>query len=284
MSLDDNWFTEKNEELGIAFSLKLGPQGKLHQEQTEYQYLEVYETATFGKLLVLDHCIMLTQRDNFIYHEMMSQPALFSHPSPEKVLIIGGGDCGTLQQVLKHPQVKQATQIDIDERVTRVSEIYFPELCSENNDPRADIRFEDGIAWVRNAPDNSYDIIIVDSTDPVGPGEVLFTEDFFRECHRALTPNGIFVQQSESPLLHHDTIIRSMAERISKAGFDHRQLLYFPQTVYPSGWWSCTMASKQAFPEISRERIEKSAIITHYYNYNIHKAATAAPSFMHHAK
>src|SRR5690606_11377001 len=155
-----------------------------------------------GRLMVIDGSIMLTQRDNFLYHEMMSHPALFTHPDPKRVVIIGGGDCGTLREVLKHASVESVVQIDIDERVTRLSERFFPELCSSNGDPRADLRFEDGIEWIKRAADGSIDVLIIDSTDPVGPAVGLFAVDFYRECCRALAANGVMVQQSESPLLH----------------------------------------------------------------------------------
>lgn len=133
----NEWFTEKMLSTGTAFSLKIN--AKLHEEQSEFQKLEIYDTETFGKLMVIDGCTMVSTRDNFFYHEMISHPALFLHPNPKRVWIIGGGDCGTLREVLKHTNVKEAVQIDIDERVTRLAEIYFPELCESNGDAR---RFE----------------------------------------------------------------------------------------------------------------------------------------------
>jgi spermidine synthase len=125
MSLDNTWFTEAIDATGTAFSLKAK---KIHSEQTPYQAIEIFETETFGKLMTIDGCTMVSTRDNFLYHEMMSHPALNSHPNPETVVIVGGGDCGTLREVLKHAEVKSATHVEIDERVTRLSEIHFPEL------------------------------------------------------------------------------------------------------------------------------------------------------------
>ncbi|MDR2876883.1 MAG: polyamine aminopropyltransferase, partial [Chromatiales bacterium] len=192
MSLDSSkWFTEANNTTGIAFSLKI--RGKLHDEQSTYQRIEVYDTETFGHLMIIDGCVMLSQRDNFLYHEMLSHPALFTHANPARVLIIGGGDCGTLREVLKHESVKLAEQVEIDERVTRVAERYFPELCSANNDPRAKLHFADGIKWVQDAAPETYDVIIVDSTDPVGPAEGLFRRPFFENCLRALRSGGVLV-------------------------------------------------------------------------------------------
>ena len=277
MALDGDWFTEPCEEAGSAFSLRV--RRKLHQEQSRFQNIEVYETTDFGNLMVIDGFIMLSSRDNFLYHEMMSHPALYTHPAPGRVAIIGGGDCGTLREVLRHPEVREVTQIDIDERVTRVSEHYFPELCESNDDPRATLLFVDGIRWMRKAAADSLDLIIVDSTDPIGPGEVLFSEDFYRACHDALATGGILVQQSESPLLHAD-ILRNMYRAMAAAGFSHRRSLFFPQPVYPSGWWSATLARKgEPIAGFREHDVERRPFETRYYNAAIHRAAFAVPGF-----
>lgn len=276
---DQAWFTEVFGNEGTSFGLAI--KGKLHEEQSQYQKLEIYDTETFGKLMVIDDCVMLTERDNFLYHEMMSHPVMFTHPAPKRVAIIGGGDCGTLREILKHPDLEQAWQIDIDERVTRLSEQYFPELCDSNNDPRATLMFDDGIAWIKNQPDNSLDIIIVDSTDPVGPAEGLFAVDFYRDCCRALKPEGILVQQTESPLLHAHTIITKAHGDMKAAGFGQVQTLSFPQPVYPTGWWSCTMASAATVLDTFRKDAAAARqFTTEYYNAEIHQGALAQPEFM----
>lgn len=277
MTPDENWFTEPCEEAGSAFSLRI--KRKLHQEQSPFQNIEVFETTHFGNLMVIDGFIMLSSRDNFLYHEMMSHPALYTHPAPRRVAIIGGGDCGSLREVLRHPEVEQVTQIDIDERVTRISERFFPELCESNGDPRASLLFIDGIRWMRETPQQSLDLIIVDSTDPIGPGEVLFSEEFYRACCNALSAGGIIVQQSESPLLHGD-ILRRMYRAMAAAGFSHRKSLFFPQPVYPSGWWSATLARKEIAIKGFREQdVDQRPFETRYYNSAIHRAAFAAPGF-----
>ncbi|MFT5395298.1 MAG: spermidine synthase [Gammaproteobacteria bacterium] len=147
---------------------------KLHEEKSPYQSIAIYETKTFGRLMTLDNLTMLTSRDNFIYHEMMSHPALYNHPNPKDVAIVGGGACGTLKEVLKHDTVKKVTQIELDERVTRVSEQYFPELCESNSNPRVSLVFEDAISWMQNVEPNSLDVIILDTTEPVGKAKRLF--------------------------------------------------------------------------------------------------------------
>jgi spermidine synthase len=272
----NDWFTEQQPTSGSAFSLKI--KKKLHEEQSDFQFLEIYETESFGNLMVIDGCTMVSTRDNFFYHEMMSHPALFTHPAPKRVWIIGGGDCGTLKEVLKHDSIEKAVQIDIDERVTRLSEIYFPELCESNNDPRADLKFIDGIKWVKDAEPNSVDIIIVDSTDPVGPAEGLFSKAFYHDCFNCLSEHGMVVQQSESAL-YHLKLIGEMREAMGSAGFVDLQTLFFPQCIYPSGWWSATIASKSKLAKFRELDAANKPFDTTYYNVDIHKAALAQPEF-----
>ena len=277
--LDESWFSEVFTSCGSAFSLKV--KAKLHEEQSAYQKLEVYETETYGNLLAIDGCIMLSDRDNFLYHEMIAHPALFTHPDPKHVVIIGGGDCGTVREVLRHPGVEKVTRIDIDERVTLLSEKYFPALCESNGDPRAELLTEDGVKWVEEHADESVDVIIVDSTDPVGPGEGLFAVDFFAQCFRILKQNGILVQQSESPLYHTNTIIRDLHQDMKTVGFSTVATLPFPHPVYPSGWWSCTMAGKAIdVTKFRTDAADNKTFDTDYYSKDIHKAALVLPPFM----
>ncbi|MCR4331829.1 MAG: polyamine aminopropyltransferase [Sulfuricaulis sp.] len=278
MPLDKNWYTEEWAGQGSAISLKINR--KVHDEQSTYQRIEIYETETFGTLMTLDGLVMVTDRDNFVYHEMMSHPALFTHPDPQRVLVIGGGDCGTLHEVLKHKTVTLAEQVELDERVTRVAEKFFPELCESNNDPRARLHFADGIKWVADAKPETYDVIIIDSTDPVGPAAGLFSEAFYKNCFRALRPNGVVVGQSESPLFHAELIL-SVQKSFKAAGFRDVATLFFPQCTYPSGWWSATMAGKDA--AVKNFRAQDAAaktFITRYYNRDIHAAALASPEFL----
>lgn len=277
--LQDGWFTEVFDQQGSAFSLKISEQ--LDSVQSEFQRIDIYQTETFGKLMVIDGCTMVSTRENFVYHEMMSHVALFTHAAPKRVAIIGGGDCGTLREVLKHDSVTQVWQIDIDEQVTRMAEKHFPELCESNDDPRAHILFDDGIQWIKDCEPESLDVIIIDSTDPVGPAEGLFAVDFYRDCFRALAPEGIVVQQSESPLYHSKTIIRNIHKDMASVGASTSHTIAFPQVIYPSGWWSCTLASKGG--DATSFRIEDSAnkaFRTEYYNAEMHAAGLALPEFM----
>jgi spermidine synthase len=272
-------FTEVFESEGSAIGLQI--EAMLHEEQSPYQKITIYKTSHFGNLMVLDGCIMLTQRENFIYHEMMSHPALFSHPKPESVVVIGGGDCGTLKEVLKHPDVKSALQVEIDERVTVLSQQYFPELCESNNDPRAQFYFGDGIQWVKDTAKESIDLIIIDSTDPVGPAEGLFAVDFYRNCFQALKPGGMIVQQSESPLFHSDSIIKKMRADLLQAGFAQTVVRAFAQPVYPSGWWSCTLGIKGPQGSVDYKKpLRARTFSTRYYTEQIHEGSTYLPAFM----
>jgi len=276
--LDQNWYSEAHAGSNSAISFKI--KRLLHSEKTPFQTIDIYETTDWGNLMVIDQCVMLTTRDNFLYHEMMSHPALFTHPRAKRVVIIGGGDCGTLREVLKHEEVEEAVQCDIDERVTRLAEQYFPELCESNGDPRAKLMFGDGIKYMAEHEPDSLDVVIVDSTDPVGPAEGLFNRAFYQSCLKALRPGGILVQQSESPLIHLP-LITAMRTQMKGAGFGFLRTLCFPQPCYPSGWWSCTMARKGIDLNSFRERgAATKKFETRYYNVDIHRGALAMPEFM----
>jgi len=276
---EGSWVYETVDGMGARFGIKV--RRKLLDEQTPFQHLEVFETEHWGNLMLLDDVMMLSSLENFLYHEMMAHPALFTHPNPRRVVIIGGGDCGTLREVLKHPGVEQVTQIDIDEAVTRAAERFFPELVSSNDDPRAELLFDDGIAWMRNAPSGSVDVIIVDSTDPIGPGTGLFGPAFIQDCHRVLGDNGIMVGQSESPF-YHMHILQNYHRAMRDAGFADRRSLLFPQPVYPGGSITCTLASKAADSLGTFRETDAAAkpFDTRYYNAGIHTGALSTPPFM----
>jgi spermidine synthase len=210
---------------------------------------------------------------------MMSHPILFTHPNPKKIVIIGGGDCGTLLEVLKHP-VESVVQIDIDERVTRLAEIYFPELCAANHDKRAQLLFQDGIRWMADAQTDSVDVIIVDSTDPIGPAEGLFNPAFYMQCHRVLKEDGLLIQQSESPILH-QSILRDMRNAMQGAGFSDLLTLTYPQPVYPSGWHSATMAAKKPMlGTFRKDEKQFQALHTKYYHFALHEGALTPLPFL----
>ena len=277
MVLDKSWFSEIYPDNGAAFSIKI--KEKLHSEESAFQTIDIYATEHYGHLMVLGGCVMVTDLDNAIYHEMLSHPALFTHKQPENVAIIGGGDCGTLKEVLKHTCVKQATQIEIDQRVVELSKQYFPSLTECTSDKRAILLYEDGVKWMQRARD--IDVLMVDSTDPIGPAAALFSEQFYKSCHAALRPGGILVQQSESPL-YHMHIIKPMLQSLRRAGFVQTLTLNFFLSTYPSGWWSATLATKDHSVDLTQFReatARAKSFETFYYNADIHRAAMAAPEF-----
>lgn len=274
-----NWFSEECTECGTALSWEIHE--KIHEEYTFFQKIEVYSTKGFGNLMAIDGFVMLTERDHFIYHEMLAHCTLFSHADPAYVVIVGGGDCGTLREVVKHTCVKKITQVEIDERVTRLAEKYFPALCETNDDPRIELVFEDAIQWMRNVEDGAFDVIIVDSTDPIGAAKGLFSTAFYQDCRRALKVGGLLCQQSEAPLVHFETIIAPMRARMFEAGFRATRLCHFPQPSYPTGWWTATIASKDGQVSFAREHVARQHIFpTRYYNYAIHRASLATPQFL----
>ena len=278
---EHSWFTEQHDYSGSSIGFRV--KQRLHAEQTPFQSIEIYESTDWGNVMVIDGCMMVTTRDNFLYHEMMSHPALFTHARAKRVVIIGGGDCGTLREVLKHDEIESAIQVEIDERVTRLAERYFPELCESNNDPRAQLLFIDGIKWMAECEPESLDVVIVDSTDPIGPAEGLFNEAFYVSCLKALRQGGILVQQSESPLAHLP-LLQSMRKAMKGAGFHALRTLTFPQPCYPTGWWSATLARKGTDLSAFRERgAATKTFATRYYNAEMHKAALAMPEFLREA-
>lgn len=277
MTNDSNWYIEHFQPTGSAIGFRTT--GKLDEVQSPFQKIEVYGTTDWGNLMLIDGAVMLTSRDNFFYHEMISHPALFTHADPRRVVIIGGGDCGTLREVLKHAGVRSVTQCDIDEQVTRMAEKHFPELCDSNHDPRAELLFDDGVAYMANCPPDSVDVVIVDSTDPVGPAEGLFNKAFYDSCLRALKHDGILVQQSESPLALLD-LIRQMRAEMGKAGFTRFATLPFPQPCYPTGWWSVTLARRADGFAFREGDASSKAFETLYYSAPLHTGALVAPPFM----
>lgn len=279
---EPTWLYENFEPAGSAIGFRITR--KLDEVQSPFQKIEIYETTDWGALMLIDGAVMLTTRDNFLYHEMLSHPALFTHSDPRDVVIIGGGDCGTLTEVLKHDSVRSAVQCDIDEQVTRMAEKWFPELCESNHDPRATLLFDDGIAWMQACAPDSLDVVIVDSTDPVGPAEGLFNRAFYESCFRALRSDGILVQQSESPLVHLE-LINAMRHEMRGAGFQAFTTLPFPQPCYPTGWWSCTLAQKvspaaEGGVPFREADARAKAFETKYYSADNHAGALHLPPFV----
>ncbi|HZK43692.1 MAG TPA: polyamine aminopropyltransferase [Syntrophomonadaceae bacterium] len=265
------WFTEyQTKSLGFSCKIK----ETLRTEQSEFQNLAVIETEQFGKMLLLDGMVMTTEMDEYIYHEMITQVALNSHPNPKKVLIIGGGDGGALREVVKHPTVETGTLVEIDERVVIAAQDFFPQLSCSFEDEKAKVIIDDGIAFVANHK-NSFDIIIVDSTEPVGPAIELFSKGFYQNVYDCLHEDGILVVQSESPFFNKDVI--QMAYGSIATIFPITKLYLANIPTYPSGLWSFTIGSKKYDPEQINSKLD---LDFKYYSQEIHQAAFKLPPFV----
>ena len=264
--------------------LTVGVNKVLFHEKSPYQTVEVFETDTWGNLMTIDGIVMLSEKDEFVYHEMISHPALFSHPNPKRVLIIGGGDGGTAREVMKHPTVEKVDMVEIDETVVRAAKLYLPNVGDFNN-PKLTVLYEDGIAFIQNVKEK-YDIIIIDGSDPIGPAEGLFQKQFYQDCYNALSDNGILTAQSESPFVEKfvhglQSIMKATSEifQVSKL-----YTAFIP--LYPSGFWSMTFASKGIDPHSAEvmNRVENGVKSMEaglkYYNEDIHVGAFAIPNFV----
>lgn len=268
------WYTEKQTP-NVGITCKISK--TLHTEQTPFQSMDVIDTEQFGRMLVLDGMVMTTIKDEFVYHEMISHVALNTHPNPENVLVIGGGDGGAIREIVKNPKVKKATLVEIDGRVIEISKQYLPEIAvALEGNPKVEVLVDDGIAHIQNKK-GVYDVILVDSTEPIGPAEGLFALDFYRQISEALKEDGIMVAQTESPFFNNDLIQRVFKDISSVFPLTKLYLASIP--TYPSGLWSFTMGSKRWDPE----QVDENSIPelnTKYYSAEIHKSVFKLPKFV----
>lgn len=267
------WFTEKQTETyGITARIK----ETLVTEQTDFQQLSMIDTEEFGRMLVLDGMVMTTVKDEFVYHEMVAHPALFTHPNPKHVLVVGGGDGGVIREVMKHPSVEKAVLVDIDGKVIEYSRQYLPEIACELDNPRVEVIVGDGYMHIHEHK-NRYDVIMVDSTEPVGPAVQLFERGFYQGIYEALKEDGIFVAQTDNPWFKGDLIRK--VNRDVKEIFPIVRVYWANVPTYPSGLWTFTMGSKVHDPlEINTDQLRD--VSTRYYTPRLHKAAFALPRFV----
>ena len=266
------WFKEKNTD---GYQVKWKISEILHTEKTPYQELSVVNTREWGKALILDGALQVSEKDEFIYHEMIVHVPMFSHPAPREVLIIGGGDGGTLRELCKHPQLQKADMVEIDERVVAASKKYLPSISSAFDDARVNLFFQDGIEFVKNA--GKYDLVIVDSSDPIGPAQLLFTQEFYSNIYNCLNDDGMMVVQSESPIFYQE-VFCSVYRNIN-AVFPRTMVYLACIPTYVSGPWSFTIGSKVHNPrELKGD--SKAGFDLKYYNDKIHQAAFALPGFI----
>lgn len=267
------WFTERQtDHFGITMKVKQ----TLHVENTDFQRLEMVETEEWGRMLLLDGMVMTSVKDEFVYHEMVAHVPLFTHRNPENILVVGGGDGGVIREVLKHPEVKRATLVDIDGKVIEYSKKFLPEIAGNLDDPRVEVKVGDGFMHIAES-NNEYDVILVDSTEPVGPAVNLFTKGFYAGIAKALKEDGIFVAQSDNPWFKAD-LIRTVQQDVKEI-FPITRLYLANIPTYPSGLWAFTIGSKKYDPlDVSKDRITE--IETKYYTKEIHQACFVLPKFV----
>jgi spermidine synthase len=269
-----NWFEEQLD-VKQGRLIKIQYKELLESVQSGFQKIDVYDTVPFGKMLVHDEVIMLTEFDEAHYHEMIAHVALNVHAHPGRVLVIGGGDGGTLREVLKHKEIHTAHLCEIDDQVIEISKKHFPNLSLSFDDPRVEVFLGDGAEFVKKR-ESFYDVIIVDSSDPIGPAEVLFQEQFFKNMFNALTHDGIVITQSES-FQYHRHIIKNIAS-FSKKIFPHYSYYYTLVPTYPSGLIGFSFCSKKYHPIEDFNPVKADALTgLKYYNKEIHKAAFVLP-------
>lgn len=268
------WYTEKQTP---SVSLSLKTTKTLHVEQTEFQHLAIIETEAFGRMLVLDGMVQTSVVDEFVYHEMIAHPALYTHPNPKNVLVIGGGDGGTIREIIKHPSVEKATLVEIDGRVIELSKQYLPEIAvALTGEPKVEVKVEDGIKHI-NESKNTYDVILVDSTEPVGPAVGLFSQDFYQGIYDALKEDGLMVAQTESPFFNGD-LITSVNKRLRNI-FPYVKTYLASIPTYPSGLWSFTMGSKKyKIEDVDINNLY--SIETKYFTPELMLASTKLPKFV----
>lgn len=271
----DLWFQEKYYD---SSSLGMRVTRTLHSSQSEFQRLDIFETDSFGRVMTLDGKVMVTDKDEFVYHEMISHLSMCSHPNPRNVLIIGGGDCGTLSEVLRHESVEKAVLCEIDGDVIKYSREFFPKLTRGLDDGRSEVHVCDGVEFVKKSAAESYDVVIVDSTDPIGPGVGLFSESFYREVGRILRPDGITIAQCESPW-DENIDIRKVYSNLLPVGKVYSAMGQMPG--YPYGFWTWGIASKKYHPVLDQQK-ERSKFMQktcRYYNSDLHAACFVLPNF-----
>ncbi|WP_420333406.1 polyamine aminopropyltransferase [Roseibium sp.] len=272
-----------NETLYPGVQVSYGCDRILYQEKTEHQDLVLFSNPVFGKILMLDGVTQVTTADEFIYHEMMSHVPIIAHGAARNVLIVGGGDCGLAEEVLKHRTVEKLVQVEIDASVVEFSKEHFADFnTGVVDDPRFELVIADGMKFAAET-DRTFDVVIVDSTDPHGPGAVLFSEEFYRNVHRMLTPGGVLVTQNGVPFLQRDELVTSI-ERFSRIFKDAAAYIAAIPTYFGGhmtlGWATDNADLRRQAATVLEERFSAAGFQTRYYTPDVHAAAFALPRFI----
>lgn len=272
------WFTENHTD-SIRFSIKI--KQHVYSEKSRYQQIDILDSYELGRILVLDGFIMLTEKDEYIYHEMITHVPMATNPDIKRVLVIGAGDGGTIRELTRFKNIEHIDMVEIDQRVVEVCKEYLPQTACRLDDPRVHIFYEDGLKYVRGK-DNEYDLIIVDSTDPFGPGEGLFTKEFYGNCYKALREDGIMVNQHESSFYQQDAYAMQRAHKRIVDSFPISRVYQAHIPTYPSGHWLFGFASKKRHPvkDVNWVRWNALGLKTRYYNTQLHAGAFALPKYV----
>ena len=274
----DLWFSERHSGDAL-FSIKINKQ--LFSGQSEFQRIDVFESEEFGRILVLDGYLMVTEKDEWVYHEMITHVPMATNPNIQKVLVIGAGDGGTVRELVRYKSIKQVDLVEIDKMVVDCCKEFLPTLSCALDDARVNIFYEDGLKYIRKKND-FYDLIIVDSTDPFGPGEGLFTKEFYGNCHAALTDDGILVNQHESTFYEEYSDAMRRAHGRIRERFALAKVYQAHIPTYPSGHWLFGFASKKYNPisDLNAHKWNDLGIATKYYNTELHIGAFAIPNYV----
>ncbi len=271
------WATEKTEDF---MEVRYRNDGTLFSGKSEFQKVEVVQTRWHGKMLLNDDLVMLTEADEFVYHDMITHVPLFTHPDPKKVLVIGGGDGGTAREVLRHENVEKVVMVEIDKMVVDACLEHIPVTSDVlKGHPKLELIIGDGVKFV-NETKEKFDVIIVDSTDPIGPAQPLFGPDFYRDVFSCLSENGIVVSQGESPW--YNVPIQKSMMKVLGDQFPFVRMYQFGNLTYPGGAWCFTYASKGLDPikDFDTKRVEESNMKFRYYTKDLHSASFALPQFL----
>lgn len=272
------WYTEQHTDY-VRFSMKVKEQ--LVNKQSDYQHIAILDTEEFGRVLTLDGYLMVTEKDEFIYHDMIIHVPMATNPEIKKVLVIGAGDGGSIRELTRYPGIERIDMVEIDQMVVELCKEYIPQTACRLDDPRVHIYYEDGLKFIRRKV-NEYDLIIVDSTDPFGPGEGLFTKEFYGNCFKALNDKGILVNQHEST--YYDEYVEAMkrAHLRIKETFPIAKVYQAHIPTYPSGHWLFGFASKLYDPlkDLDADRWNALGLKTKYYNTALHVGAFALPNYV----
>ncbi|MCL1992695.1 MAG: polyamine aminopropyltransferase [Spirochaetes bacterium] len=271
------WYSE-NHTKNVRLSVKINRH--IHSGKSDFQRIDILESLEFGRVLTLDGLIMLTERDEFVYHEMMAHVPLAVNPKIETVLVIGGGDGGAVRELAKYPGIARIDLVEIDKMVVEVCKEFLPALSCAFSDSRIEVHYQDGLKFIRHHQ-NEYDLIIVDSTDPFGPGEGLFTKEFYGNCYNALKERGIMICQMESPFYKSYSAEMARVQKKVSSIFPVARAYQAHIPTYPCGHWLFGFASKGLCPlEDLDESWKGLSIAAKYYNLPLHRGAFALPTYI----